>query len=152
MQALSTVISFPAPLLRKADVSEIRRKPTTSSAFGKITEIVTQCGDITEIPMLMPLLAQLSHSDRWFVWVSPPSQLPKALLLDAGVDLKKVIMLYPNRQHSTLELAQKALSAGTCHVVISWTGDLSDTEMQALEHSALHGRSNGILIRGRQHH
>jgi len=101
------------------------------------------------MPMLMPLLAKLSHEDRWFAWISPPINLPKALLQDAGIDLKKVILLYPDEHNSTQQLAEKALSTGTCHAVISWIGDISDDAFQRLQTSAKKGVSNGILIRRR---
>lgn len=140
-------------LLPKTEQNQIHQKPNSSKAgFGKITEIVTSSGELSDIPILMPLLAQLSHEDRWFAWISPPANLPKSLLKNAGIDLNKVILLYPDAQHSVLQLAKKALSAGTCHAVISWAEKISEHEIKNLEQSAQHGRSNGILIRRRHHH
>ena len=141
-------------LLAKTEHNQIHQKPcATKIDFGKITEIVTSSsGELNDIPLLMPLLAQLSHEDRWFAWISPPVNLPRALLQDAGIDLNKVILLYPDAQHSVLQLAKKALSAGTCHAVISWAEEISEHEIKNLEQSAQQGRSNGILIRRRHHH
>lgn len=129
--------------------TKLKPRAQRPSDFGKITEIVTQSGDLADMPMLMPLLAQLSHEDRWFAWIAPPINLPKSLLQDAGIDLKKVILLYPDENHSVQQLAEKALSTGTCHAVISWAGDISDDAFQRLEKSARQGASNGILIRRR---
>ncbi|SIS58450.1 cell division inhibitor SulA [Neptunomonas antarctica] len=127
------------------------KAPTPKTGYGKITEIVTQSGDLNDMPLLMPLLAQLSYENRWFAWISPPLHLPRSLLLDAGIDLKKVILLYPDEHHSVLQLAKKALSAGTCHAVISWADEISEHEIKSLEQSAQQGSSNGILIRRRHH-
>jgi cell division inhibitor SulA len=140
-------------LLPKTEHNQIHKKSSdTKTDFGKITEIVTGSGELNDIPLLMPLLAQLSHEDRWFAWISPPVNLPRSLLQNAGIDLNKVILLYPDAQHSVLQLAKKALSAGTCHAVISWSEEISEHEIKNLEQSAQQGRSNGILIRRRHHH
>ena len=76
--------------------------------------------------------------------------LPKALLQDAGIDLKKVILLKPDEQNSEYELACKALSAGTCHAVITWPGYLSSEQLQGLEAAAREGSSHGVVVRRRQ--
>jgi cell division inhibitor SulA len=129
-----------------------RNKPAPSSTgVGKLTEIITHDCNLSSMPLLMPLLAQLSRDDRWFAWVAPPALLPKTLLTDAGIDLGKVILLQPDSGHSVFDLARRALSAGTCHAVISWPGYLSEFELKALEQAAACGDSHGILIRGREH-
>jgi cell division inhibitor SulA len=127
------------------------RPATRTSLDGKLTEIITHDNDLSSMPLLMPLLAQLSRDDRWFAWVAPPALLPKTLLTEAGIDLGKVILLQPDSAHSAFDLAKRALSAGTCHAVISWPGYLSEFELKALEQAAACGHSHGILIRGRQH-
>lgn len=130
----------------------VTKKPTAKSDLaGSVTEIVVQDDNFSNIPMLMPLLAQLSQDDRWFVWIAPPVLLPKQLLLDAGIDLNKVILLNPDNKHSTYALAKQALSTGTSHSVISWPGYLSEGELNELEGAAKEGQSHGIIIRRRQH-
>lgn len=122
----------------------------SGALLGKITEIITSDEQESSLTMLLPLLATLSKDARWFAWVSPPKNLPKSLLQEAGIALDKVMLLYPDDQNSALNLATKALSAGTCHAVISWSGDLSEHELNHLEQSAKIGASHGILIRSRQ--
>lgn len=123
-------------------------KQSTSNS-GKVTEIIMRDDELGNMPMLMPLLAQLSRDDRWFVWVAPPVVLPKALLADAGIDLSKVILLKPDENHSVYDLSRQALKAGTCHAVITWPGYLSDDELNDLEDAAREGASHGIVIRSR---
>ena len=134
--------------LRSLTASEIAQ-PANPLA-GSVTEIVMQNDDFNSMPMLMPLLAQLSQDNRWFVWIAPPVSLPKETLLAAGIDLQKVILLNPDDKHSICELAQQALSTGTSHAVISWPGCLSEDELSALENAAKQGQSHGIVIRKRQ--
>jgi len=132
-----------------ANTRQARIPTPNNSLLGKITEIITSDEETSNLAMLLPLLATLSKDDRWFAWVSPPKNLPKALLESAGIALDKVMLLYPDEHNSALLLAKKALSAGTCHAVISWGGDLSEHEMSNLEQSARAGASHGILIRKR---
>ena len=145
----STETILPAtPVVTNANI--VKKKPVSGLA-GSMTEIVVQDDNFSNIPMLMPLLAQLSQDDRWFVWIAPPVLLPKQLLLEAGIDLNKVILLNPDNKHSTFTLAKQALSTGTSHAVISWPGYLSDQEFSDLEMAAKQGQSHGIIIRRRQH-
>ncbi|WP_415895926.1 cell division inhibitor SulA [Neptuniibacter sp. PT34_22] len=142
-----------APIMQNTSANEkffAKQKPTNQLA-GTMTEIVVQDENFSNIPMLMPLLAQLSQDDRWFVWIAPPVLLPKNLLIEAGIDLNKVILLNPDNKHSTFELAKQALSTGTSHAVISWPGYLNDEEFNDLESAAKKGQSHGIIIRRRQH-
>jgi cell division inhibitor SulA len=120
-----------------------------NSLLGKLTEIITSDEEEASLTMLLPLLAALSKDDRWFAWVSPPKPLPRKLLQQAGIALDKVMLLYPDEQHSALNIATKALSAGTCHAVISWGESLSELEFAHLQRSAQKGASHGILIRKR---
>ena len=145
MLALQTIQTKKAVLPLTSD------KQSVNGLHGKVTEIIMQDDDLHNIPMLLPLLAQLSKDDRWFIWVAPPVMLPKALLMEAGIDLNKVILLNPNDKHSTYNLACQALSTGTSHAVISWPGYLTDDEFCGLENAAKTGDSHGIVIRRRQH-
>jgi len=138
-----------ANLEAAVNTRQTQKSSVNNSLLGKITEIITSDEEASNLAMLLPLLATLSKDDRWFAWVSPPKNLPKSLLESAGIALDKVMLLYPDEQNSALLLAKKALSAGTCHAVISWGGDLSEHEMSNLEQSARAGASHGILIRKR---
>lgn len=131
----------------------ISQKETSETGLtGEITEIITADKQPKNLSMLLPLLAMLSKSDRWFAWISPPKNLPKDLLQDAGIALNKIMMLYPDEHTSALNLTKKALRSGTCHVVISWNGDISEHELANLELSARQGGSHGILLRSRTKH
>jgi len=156
MMALPVNIKVPPVLLKSKVAPKVTSLPvkphsSRSGLAGSVTEIVVQNNNFSNIPMLMPLLAQLSQDDRWFVWIAPPVLLPKQLLADAGIDLNKVILLNPDNKHSTFALAKQALSTGTSHSVISWPGYLSEEELNELESAAKQGQSHGIVIRRRQH-
>ncbi|MEH6471838.1 MAG: SulA-like leucine-rich domain-containing protein [Halopseudomonas sp.] len=134
-----TVASFPA----------VRPNRLSSGMAGKITQIIMQDEDEYNFQLLMPLLAQLSRDDRWFAWIAPPLKLPKQWLLEAGIDINKIMMLQPKGNNDTLELARKALTTGTCHAVISWPGQITAEQFKELERAAQSGRSHAILIQPR---
>ena len=71
----------PAATMHKPVVAPVKQSTNNS---GKVTEIIMRDDELSNMPMLMPLLAQLSRDDRWFVWVAPPVVLPKALLGRCG--------------------------------------------------------------------
>lgn len=121
----------------------------TSPMAGKITEIILQDEDEYNFQLLMPLLAQLSQDNRWFAWIAPPKKMPKKWLLEAGIDINKIMVLQPSEDNSALDLAEKALSTGTCHAVISWPGVLHDNDFSQLQKAAKKGLSHAILVRPR---
>lgn len=112
-----------------------------------ITEIIMRGKAWNNVQTLLPLLAKLSHDQRWLAWVAPPQLLPKAQLKAAGFDLDKIILLKPDAQHDTLSLAHQALKSGTCHAVISWFGSLEDDLLNGLTQAAEAGNSRAFLIR-----
>ena len=72
--------------------------PETGQDLSQITEIIMRGKAWSNVQMLLPLLAQLSHDQRWLAWVAPPQLLPKAQLQAAGFDLNKIILLKPDAQ------------------------------------------------------
>ncbi len=122
---------------------------STSAMAGKITEIILQDEDEYNFQLLMPLLAQLSKDDRWFAWIAPPRKMPKDWLIQAGIDINKIMVLQPDPDHNEMDLATRALETGTCHAVISWPGYLSADDFDQLQMAAIAGQSHAILIRPR---
>jgi len=121
--------------------------PETVQDLSQITEIIMRGEAWSNVQMLLPLLAQLSHDQRWLAWVAPPQLLPKAQLQAAGFDLNKIILLKPDAQHDTMSLAHQALKSGTCHAVISWFGCLAGDQLNALAYAAERGKSRAFVIR-----
>lgn len=116
---------------------------------GAVTEITSAQGQIFS-PMVLSILANLSQDDRWFAWLAEDSKLPKSELEAAGTAIEKLLTLRPSERHNALLLACRALSAGTCHLVLTWSGDMSKEDLAALEAAAKQGKSQCLLIRQRQ--
>lgn len=134
---------------RSMSYDPYRAMPLSNGMAGKITQIIMPDEDEYNFQLLMPLLAQLSRDNRWFAWIAPPLKLPKQWLLEAGIDINKIMMLQPKAECDTLELAEKALATGTCHAVISWPGQINKTQLETLEKAAKNGQSHAIIIQPR---
>ncbi|MFW1676283.1 cell division inhibitor SulA [Pontibacter sp. JAM-7] len=126
---------------------QVTHTPQHQALAGKVTEIVVQDREPQTLAMLLPLLAQLSFDQRWFLWLAPPAGLAKPVLQNAGVDLTKVMMLSPANQHTLHNLACRALQTGTSHLVISTEQGFDTEEMAALKDAARLGQSHAIVIR-----
>lgn len=152
MRSKLAVLPIRQPSKESHQVRRAFQVATSERQSGKITELISSYGDMDALSSLLPMLAQLSWQDRWFVWVAPPEKLPRELLSQAGIDLNKVILLPGGEAIETLQLARKALASGTCHVVVSWQGLLTEHTLASLERAAGAGRSHGIVLSQRQRH
>ncbi|WP_151704643.1 SulA-like leucine-rich domain-containing protein [Nitrincola alkalilacustris] len=129
-----------------SDQNLIQKKPSDPLS-GKITEIVLHSDLVSLQPMILPMLSQLSHGERWLALVAPPSELTRNHLLQAATDLSRTLTLRCETDNA-VELAAKALCAGTCHTVILWHPELTQQELQRLENAALAGGSHCLAIHG----
>ena len=94
------------------------------------------------------MIAQLSHQGRWLALVAPPATFDREALLAAGAMLDHLWILRPDAQHSTEELAERALRAETCHTVISWHPQPGEESLHRLQLAASGRDVQGILVRG----
>lgn len=117
------------------------------AASGGITEIIQHSAEISLAPLLLPMLAQLSGQQRWLALVEPPAEVTRARLQQAGVQLDRVWILRPDNQHSSLDLACRALAARTCHTVVSWLGADNERDLERLRRSAEQSGCQGIVLR-----
>lgn len=123
--------------------------PATPALGGRVTEIIQHSGEVSLSPLLLPMLAQLSHQSRWLVLIGAPVEIDRTTLATAGASLDHIRILRPSDKHSTLELARRALCTNTCHTVVSWHSQLEEEEMKLLQQSAGLGDIQGIVVRRR---
>ena len=112
-----------------------------------LVELLPARSGIGELGLLMPALARLSRGSRWIAWVAPP-YLPYApALAAAGIDLSRVLMVYPRDSRDSLWALEQALRAGTCVAVLAWPQTLDARAMRRLQLAAEAGSSVGFLFR-----
>ncbi|MBS98577.1 MAG: cell division inhibitor [Oceanospirillaceae bacterium] len=121
----------------------------TGTPQGGITEIIQHSTETPLTPLLLPMLAHLSRGQNWVALVAPPGELDRATLQAAGVDLEKVWVLRPNREHDAVDLTARAMLSTTCETVICWHRAGEDRALESLYTLASQSTGQCILLRGR---
>lgn len=115
-----------------------------------LTELVIPREGVGALQLVLPALARLSQQRRWIAWVAPP-YLPYAPALEAaGVDLSRLLRIYPRDGSDGLATIEACLRAGSCSAVLAWpmAGELP--ALRRLQRAAAQGQSWGILFRPEQ--
>ena len=123
-----------------------------SATPGKanVTEIILARDKAECMQLLLPMLSYLNQEQRWLAWIDPPVPLLKQWREQHQPGATSDIMvLRSNATNSAFELTEMALKAGTCHAVIAWTRQLSQSEFSQLEQASCEGNSHGIILRYR---
>lgn len=118
---------------------------------GNVTEIILSKDKAESVQMLLPMLTFLNQEKRWLAWIDPPTTLVKKWRERFGErDIESNIMVLRSREGiNALELSKRALEAGTCHAVVTWTDQLSSSGFSSLEQSSHQGNSHSIVLRYR---
>lgn len=146
--------SYPVPDYaprQQRSVLRARQKPATQEATpaGNVTEIILPEGQIENFQLLLPMLTQLNQEKRWLAWIDPPQALVGKWQKMHGIVAGELLVLRSTAGHPAPELAERALSAGTCHAVVMWTDKLARAGFEALQHAAARGNSHGVVLRQR---
>lgn len=89
-----------------------------------MTEIILPEGQVENFQLLLPMLTQLNQEKRWLAWIDPPQALVSKWQKMHGIVAGELLVLRSTSDYSAQELAEPALSAGTCHAVVMWTRKL----------------------------
>jgi len=127
-----------------ADNDSTRKVPV-----GNVTEIILPHAQVEHFQLLLPMLTQLTREERWLAWIDPPAALVQQWQQHQGIVQGQLLVLRSSPQYSALELAERALEAGTCHAVIMWTAGLTRQSFSRLEQASAQGTSHGIVLRHR---
>ncbi len=99
------------------------------------------------LPLLLPVLAQLSRGRRWLAWIAPP-HLPYAPALAAvGIDLRKLLLVHKLDEKQGLWAAEQALKSAACAAVLLWPQRLQTAQVRRLQLAAEQGDCLGVLFR-----
>ena len=128
-----------------------RAKPADSGApvTGNVTEIILPEGQVENFQLLLPMLTQLNQEKRWLAWIDPPQALVSKWQKMHGIVAGELLVLRSTAEYPARELAERALSAGTCHAVVMWTRKLGRSGLEALQKASAQGNSHGVVLRQR---
>lgn len=121
----------------------------TGPATGNVTEIILPEGQVENFQLLLPMLTQLNQEKRWLAWIDPPQSLVGKWQKMRGIVAGELLVLRSTPEHPAGDLAERALSAGTCHAVVMWTQKLGRRSLAALEQASAKGNSHGVVLRQR---
>jgi cell division inhibitor SulA len=144
--------SVPASAAReRRSVTRARRfpEPTEAQVSGNVTEIILPEGQVENFQLLLPMLTQLNQEKRWLAWIDPPQALVGKWQKMHGIVAGELLVLRSTTDYPARELAQRALSAGTCHAVILWTRKLGRAAFESLQKASAEGNSHGVVLRQR---
>ncbi|WP_226662611.1 translesion DNA synthesis-associated protein ImuA [Microbulbifer aggregans] len=112
---------------------------------GATSELLVDKAGIGEMSLLLPTLAELTQQGRMAVLVNPPHIPYAPALVQAGVQLEKLLIVHPRGQRDQLWTAEQSLQSGACGALISWQGkeipadkDLRRLQLAAREGDSLH--------------
>ncbi|TYC58097.1 LexA family transcriptional regulator [Marinobacter sp. BW6] len=144
--------SVPATAAReRRSVIRARRSPETTEAqvSGNVTEIILPEGQVENFQLLLPMLTQLNQEKRWLAWIDPPQALVSKWQKMHGIVAGELLVLRSTPDYPAQELAERALSAGTCHAVVMWTRKLGRAAFESLQKASAEGSSHGVVLRQR---
>lgn len=116
---------------------------------GNVTEIILPEGQVENFQLLLPMLTQLNQEKRWLAWIDPPQSLVSKWQTMRGIVAGELLVLRSTADYPARELAERALSAGTCHAVVMWTRKLGREALASLEQASARGNSHGVVLRQR---
>lgn len=116
---------------------------------GNVTEIILPEGQVENFQLLLPMLTQLNREKRWLAWIDPPQGLVAKWQTMHGIVASELLVLRSSADYSALQLAERALGAGTCHAVVLWTGKLGKRAFESLQKASVSGSSHGVILRQR---
>lgn len=138
------------PRLNSAVVAaRVAPEEETSTEVGNVTEIILPQSQVENFQLLLPMLTQLNQEERWLAWVDPPASLVQKWQQHHGIVPGQLLVLRSSEQHDALDMAERALAAGTCHAVVLWSGKLSRSAHGRLEQASARGNSHGVVLRTR---
>src|SRR6056297_171410 len=144
--------SVPATAAReRRSVIRARRSPESTEAkgSGNVTEIILPEGQVQNFQLLLPMLTQLNQEKRWLAWINPPQALVSKWQKMHGIVAGELLVLRSTPDYPAQDLAERALSAGTCHAVVMWTRKLGRAAFESLQKASAEGNSHGVVLRQR---
>ena len=117
---------------------------------GGLAELLLDEPGVGELSLLGPALASLSTSEeRLIAWIAPPFVPFAPALGAAGIDVSKVLVVYPDSHADALWTFEQVLKTGACSALLGWLAEreLKFAEIRRLQFAARQGRTWASLFR-----
>lgn len=114
-----------------------------------LSEILIAAPGVGELQLLWPTLASLTCAGEKTVLVAPPFIPYPAAWLEAGVDLRQLVIL-DAQQRDALWATEQCLRSGSCGAVVCWPMDADDRTLRRLQVAAETGQTLAFAYRSLQ--
>ena len=113
-----------------------------------LMEIVAPSWGNGELQLLLPLMRSVIARGQWILWVSPPYLLYGPALLQAGIDIRQVLVVdLETNCRDALWTLEKALQTRNCGLVLAWQNWLPSQVLRRLQLAATAGDTLGVLFK-----
>ncbi len=124
-----------------------RQLPDGGWPLGAITEIFYPESYPDALRLILPALAELSHTERWLAWVAPPRMAANINLKAHGVNSSRILQIHPHPTSDGLWAVERALRSPTCGAVLSWVAGADHAALARLQSAAEAGNTCGFIFR-----
>ncbi len=115
---------------------------------GALTEILFDHPGQGEFRLLLPALREITRQQHYVAMIAPPWIPYAPALFSAGIDLRWLFLITPEKQDDHLWALEQALRAGHCRAVLAWpTPDIPLKTLRRLQLAAEAGNASGFLLR-----
>jgi hypothetical protein len=114
---------------------------------GTIVELMSVCDGIGELRLLMPTLAQITHSERHVAMIAPPYIPFAPALIQHGLRLEHFWIIRAQTATDILWSAEQTLRCKSFGAVLTWPLSIRDREVRRLQLAAEAGSSIGFVYR-----
>ena len=90
-----------------------------------LTELMCDQQGLGEVSLLLPALAAVS-TDHPIAWINPPCLPYAPALLNAGLNLSRILVVQPHSHADSLWAAEQSLRSGSLGAVLLWLKQRTD--------------------------
>ncbi len=119
---------------------------------GATTELLQPANHRCELQLALPAIKQQQQRATWLVMIDPPFPPFAPALAAHGLDLDRLLLLYPRDIKELLWSAVQCLQSGNCSSVLTWSqrSPLVDKDLRRLQQAAATGQCWHLLVRALQ--
>lgn len=116
---------------------------------ASVTELLHPHPGIGELRLLTPALASLSQQQkRWIAWIGSPYIPYAPALIQAGINIKAILIIKPKSVADQLWAIEKSLESGACSAVLAWPDKgIQPKHIRRLQLACKAGQSWGLIFR-----
>lgn len=116
---------------------------------GALSECLLDSPGIGELHLMLPLMQQLSHTDKKVFWLNPPDVPYAPALLRKGVSLDQIVVIHAENKNDFLWTLENCLRSPVTSLVMAWPGRLAPRDTRRLQLAAEAGNNLCVLFRER---